>query len=350
VDDLACVYLQDDEHSLYHAFAAKLREWDVEDEGELSDLLGVDFSISNGVVSLTQTQYIQRMMDRFMPEGASPRSQSNQLPHSPDLPQHVADALSSSEKAPDDLVKHYQSLVGALLYCATNTRPDVCYAVGMLCRAMSSPTPELLLAAERVLLYLYRTREIGLRFEASERPLVGYSDSDWATRHSTSGWVFMLNQAAVSWGSRKQKSIALSSCEAEIVAASEAAKEAVHLSALSHELGLGSDSPPDLFIDNKSAIDVAYNPQHQGKVKHVERRHFFIRELVEDHKIRCPFVSTVDNLADFFTKPLRASVFFPMRDQIMNVERGSRPRGGVEPKPTPPSVKPPKAKVSPRRG
>ena len=183
----------------------------------------------------------------------------------------------------------------------------------------------------RVLGYLFRTKHLGLRYEASERALHGYTDSDWATQHSTSGWVFLLNQAAVSWGSRKQKSVALSSCEAEIVAASEAAKEAVHLSALARELGLGTSDAPDLFVDNKSAIDVAYNPQHHGRMKHVERRHFFIRELVEDHKIRCPFVRTVDNLADFFTKPLRANVFFTMRDQIMNVCPGYQPRGGVVP-------------------
>ena len=138
--------------------------------------------------------------------------------------------------------------------------------------------------------------------------------------------------SAVSWGSRKQKSVALSSCEAEIVAASEAAKEAVHLSQLARDIGIGDSESVDLFLDNKSAIDVAYNPQHHGKMKHVERRHFFVRELVEDHKIRCPFVSTVDNLADFFTKPLRASVFFPMRDRIMNVCPGARPRGGVKPR------------------
>ena len=86
--------------------------------------------------------------------------------------------------------------------------------------------------------------------------------------------------------------------------------------------------------DNKSAIDVAYNPQHHGRMKHVDRRHFFIRELIEEHRIRCPFVNSTDNLADFFTKPLQASVFFPLRDQIMNVpvSSGRGPRGGVKPK------------------
>ena len=125
--------------------------------------------------------------------------------------------------------------------------------------------------------------------------------------------------------------MALSSCKAEIVAASEAAKEAIHLRRLAHELGLSeTDDPVDLSVDNKSAIEVAYNPEHHGRMKHVERRHFFVRECVENHQVRVPFVSTVDNLADFFTKPLPARVFFPMRDTIMNVPpplRGAPTRG-----------------------
>ena len=88
-----------------------------------------------------------------------------------------------------------QSIVGALLYCATNTRPDVSFAVARLCRAMARPTPALLLHAQRVLCYLYETRDLGLNFQSSEKPLFGMTDSDWATRHSTSGNVFVLNRA-----------------------------------------------------------------------------------------------------------------------------------------------------------
>lgn len=181
----------------------------------------------------------------------------------------------------------------------------------------------------RVLKYLYRTRERGLRFESSPTPFHGYSDSDWAVKHSTSGFVFMLNRAAISWGSKKQKSVALSSCEAEIVAASEAGKELVHLSRLADELGLGVEDTPILRVDNRSAIDVAYNPEHHGRMKHVERRHFFIRELVEDHRLRVSFVRSTDNLADFFTKPLPGKQFKAMRDIIMNAP-GTHARGGVE--------------------
>ena len=217
------------------------------------------------------------------------------------------------------MLKRYQSLVGALLYCATNTRPDIAFAVGMLCRAMSCPTPCLLEAAERVLAYLIRNKHIGLRYSASEHPLYGMTDSDWATRHSTSGWVFMLSSAAISWGSKRQPSIALSSCEAEIIAASEASKEALYLKRFAKELGVTDDAPLALYGDNQGSIDLAYNPEHHARTKHIDRRHFFIREAVENNEIVVPYVQTDANLADFFTKPLAAKKFFTLRDKIMNV-------------------------------
>ena len=263
VDDLACGYKYSGAGSLYADFVTALQaRWKVEDEGELSDLLGVDFSFDNGTVTLAQTKYIRKLVSTYLND--SPSKKRGTLPHVKELPDHVAAGLSQLDSAVHpDLRRKYQSLVGALLYCATNTRPDIAYAVGMLCRAMSKPTDELYADAELVLRYLSRTEYIGLRFAASPAPLHGFSDSDWAVKHSTSGWVFMLNHAAISWGSKKQKSVALSSCEAEIVAASEAAKEAVHLNALCSELGLGlpDGTPLDLHVDNKSAIDtcIAYN-------------------------------------------------------------------------------------------
>ena len=108
----------------------------------------------------------------------------------------------------------------------------------------------------------------------------------------------------MSWGCKKQATIALSSCEAEIVAASEAAKEGVYLKAFLSELGVLSSEPVPLAVDNQSAINVAYNPEHHSRVKHIERRHFFVREKVEDHELCVPFVRSADNMADFFTKPL----------------------------------------------
>jgi len=184
---------------------------------------------------------------------------------------------------------------------------------------MAYPTPELVLAAEHVLRYLHRTRHLGLRYEADTLPLEGYSDSDWAVRHSTSGFVFSFMKAAISWGSKKQKSVALSSCEAEIVAASEASKEGVYLRRFIDELGLGHESPTDIKVDNQAARNLAYNPEHHERTKHIHRRHFFVREKVEEGLLSVPFVRTVDNWADFFTKPLPPRTFVPFRNAIMNM-------------------------------
>ena len=136
--------------------------------------------------------------------------------------------------------------------------------------------------------------------------------------NSTSGQVFVFQRAAVSWGSKKQPTVALSSTEAEIMAASEAAKEALSLRKYIRDFKLGGDTPTQLFVDNQSAIAVAYNPEHQGRVKHMERRHFFVRECVENMQIVVPFVATHENSADFFTKPLEAKQFFHIRNTIMN--------------------------------
>ena len=180
-----------------------------------------------------------------------------------------------------------------------------------------------------VLHYLCLSRDLGLRYGASLRRPYGMSDANWAVQHSTMGNVFMMHQAGISWSSRKQDSVSLSTCEAEIVAASEAAKEAVYVAAFSNELGIMDSEPIDLFVDNKAAIDLAYNPEHHQKTKHIQRRHFFVRELVEEKRINVPFVNSVDNLADCFTKPLDARVFYPMRDRIMNVKHPSDGDGAV---------------------
>ena len=137
----------------------------------------------------------------------------------------------------------------------------------------------------------------------------------------TSVPLFTMAKAAISWGSKKQPSIALSSCEAEIMAASEAAKEAVYLDRFNTELGLKANSDPTirLSLDNKAAIDSSYNPENHARTKHIDRRHYFIRELVEEGRLVVPYVQSADNLADFFTKPIKPSRFFVLRDKIMNV-------------------------------
>ena len=103
------------------------------------------------------------------------------------------------------------------------------------------------------------------------------------------------------------------------MAASEASKEAIYLKRFAQELGLADDSALELHVDNKGARDLAYNPEHHSRTKHIDRRHFYIREMVENGELIVPYVATDDNLADFFTKPLTARRFFTLRNKIMNV-------------------------------
>ena len=320
VDDLYTLASHDDEHSLYASFVRNLQaRWEVEDEGEIADLLNVEISREGKQVVLRQRGYIDRMCGLHLPDETAADWKRVKTPCTDALPRAVSDAQSSATEPRDPaLVKRYQSLVGALNYCATNTRPDIAFSVGYLSRALSCPTEELESSALRVLRYLGAHRDLGLFYDHCDDSLVGRSDSDWAVKHSTTGFVFTFCRAAISWGSKRQKSIALSSCEAEIVAASEAAKEATYFGRFLEELGEGSGSPVELGVDNQAARDLAYNPEHHERTKHIDRRHFFIREKVEEGVITVPYVNTDDNIADFFTKPLDVKKFRAFRDRIMN--------------------------------
>ena len=133
--------------------------------------------------------------------------------------------------------------------------------------------------------------------------------------------MFIYGGAAVSWASSKQPCVALSSCEAEIIAASDAAKEGKFWSVFLEDAGYPLADPLEISVDNTGARDLAYNPEHHKRTKHIDRRHFFIRELVERHVVRVPYVSTEDNLADMFTKALDPKRFAMLRSRVMGCDR-----------------------------
>ena len=135
-------------------------------------------------------------------------------------------------------------------------------------------------------------------------------------------YVFTL-LAAVSWGVKKQESIALTTQQAEIVAGSLAACECVYLRGLLAETGFPPEEPTVLYMDNSSAIDLAFDPILHAKTKHIARRHFFVRDMVEEFELCVPLVGTKDNFADLFTKPLRAPAFFALRALVMNEARAA---------------------------
>jgi len=325
VDDMMVLYRSGAAGSLYSNFSDALhRDWEAEDEGELLDLLNIHFRQSGDSLTLHQAPYIEKLAERFFPDGIPKRIHRNQTPHADTLPQLVSDAqLLDPDDADPVIRKRYQQLVGAILYASTQTRPDIAYATGMLSRALHKPTPALLEAAERVLIYLHLHADIGLTYEPDPTDPHAASDSDWALKKSTSGWAIMWHRAAINWGSKGQPVIALSSCEAEIIAASVAAKDTVSVRNLVTELGFPPSGPTSQATDNKAARDLAYNPEHHDRTKHIHRRHLWIRELVEHGAITVPYVRTADNIADFFTKPLRPVDFFRFRAILMNLPLGT---------------------------
>ena len=311
-----------DQNSFYAKFMAQLRaEWDIVDEGEMTDLLGIDCDRQeDGSILLHQGRYIKKLLSRFAPDG--PKHKRCSVPYTSDLPRLVIEAFEgSSADAPayPHLIKPYQQRVGALMYACTGTRPDLAYAIHQHCRVLSRPTPELMAELDYVFSYLFENQDVGIRFTPEDGTLRGTADASWEVRASTSGWIVYWHGAPLTWGSRKQKSIALSSCESEIVALSEAAKDVVYLRKLVGGLGETELSPSTLRTDSQSARDVSYNPEHHDRMKHVQRRHFYVRDMVETFELEVPFVRTADNLADFFTKPMKtANQFNAMRKLIMN--------------------------------
>ena len=307
---------------LYNAFMDSLQtDWEVTDEGPMEDLLGIEVRRNaDGSITLHQERYIQKLVERFLPDGPSSRVQKNTLPYSSRFLEHMVDALAQEAPQYPELVREMQERVGCLMYACTSTRPDIAYAVHCLCRCLQKPTPALIAETDHVISYLSRHASVGLTYTSEASRLFGYSDASWETRRSTSGWVVLWQSAALSWGSRQQKSMALSTCEAEIIALSEATKDVVYLRKFVKGIAPSDgDAPTQLATDSKAARDVSYNPEHHDKMKHVERRHFFVRDMVEKLEIEVPFVRTEDNAADMMTKPMKTPAkFFAFRAIIMN--------------------------------
>jgi hypothetical protein len=209
----------------------------------------------------------------------------------------------------------YQRMVGKLMYAMIGTRPDLAFTVSTLAKFTSAPTTAHLAACKRAMRYLRRTSSYGIRYGGNNGvSCIGYTDSDYAgdreNRKSTSGYVFMACGGAISWTSRQQTSVALSTTEAEYVAATEACKELIWLNRLMKDLSILSTLPPPvLYIDNQAALSLARNPSHHSRTKHIDVRYHFIRTEVAAGTINLQQIGTKENTADICTKALPKPTF-----------------------------------------
>ena len=208
----------------------------------------------------------------------------------------------------------YANAVGSLMYAMMCMRPDICYAVGMVSRYQSNPGQGHWKAVKRVLRYLKGTADYALCYQGSDLQLEGYTDADWAgdldERRSTSGFVFLLGCGAISWSSKKQTCIALSTMEAEFVAFSSAVQEVVWLrNFLDHLIDASDSGPVPINCDSQAAIAYAKDPKFHCKTKHIDIRYKFAKDFVKRKEVDIRYISTHDMIADPLTKAIPRDVF-----------------------------------------
>ncbi|KAG7557256.1 Reverse transcriptase RNA-dependent DNA polymerase [Arabidopsis suecica] len=213
----------------------------------------------------------------------------------------------------------FKQLVGSLMYL-TVTRSDLMFGVCLLSRYMASPRVSHWVAAKRILRYLKGTMELGILYRrggSSSPNLMVFTDSDYAgdldDRRSTTGCVFLMASGAISWASKKQPVVALSTTEAEYIAASFCATQCVWLRRVLEKIGAAEESATVIQCDNSSTIQLSKHPVLHGKSKHIEVRFHYLRELVNGDIVRLEYCQTENQVADIFTKPLKMEQFEKLR-------------------------------------
>ena len=284
----------------------------VKDLGELHHFLGVKViqNKESNSIWIGQETYARELIKKFKME------ESNAVSTPIQLGSNLVKAVEEDDMFDQEI---YQSAVGSLLYLSTRTRPDISYAVSSVARFTSKPTKQHWTAVKRIFRYLNGTISLGLLYSKDkEKECTGYSDADWAgdvnDRKSTSGYVFKLSGAAISWRSKKQSCVALSTAEAEYIALASATQESVWLQELLSSMKETIVKPATIFEDNKSAICLAKNPQYHGRAKHIDIKHHFIRQRVQDGDIKLEFCKSEDMIADMLTKGLSSYQFAKLRE------------------------------------
>jgi hypothetical protein len=223
------------------------------------------------------------------------------------------------DQAPMDKGR-YQRLVGKLIYLS-HTCPDIAYAVSVVSQFMHNPSEDHMDAVVRILRYLKGSPGNGLMFSKnSHLKINGYTDADWAgsisDRKSISGYFMFVGGNLVTWRSKKQKVVALSSAEAEFHGMAKGLCQLLWIRRLLIELGFAPTSEMELFCDNKSAIPISHDPVQHDHTKHVEVDRHFIKENLEENIICFPFVKSEDQLAYILTKVVSSKEFYNSLDKL----------------------------------
>lgn len=299
VDDF--LILSNDRQKENHVKRTLGKHFKVKDMGEAKFCLGIEIKRNENSVSISQQGYIKEILKRFGMENCKPIS----------TPLALGRKFTKPSKTEDTSLP-YREIVGELMYVAQGTRPDIAHAVGVLAQFNSCYDIQHWQAAKRVLRYLQGTLNYELVYQKDNLPLQGFADADWGNcfidRRSFTGNTFKLCGGAISWQSRKQRTVALSSTEAEYMSLTDAAKEGVFLVKFLKELHFNDLTNLVIFNDNQSAGRLAENPIHHSRTKHIDIRYHFIRRVLSDGLLRIEYLPTSEMVADVLTKGLSQSL------------------------------------------
>lgn len=278
--------------------------FEIDDKREISYCLGFEVCRDGerGAIRISQKQFIQNLLREYGMLDARPF-------YTPlDVSLHFIQCDDASHIVDSS---KYQSLIGSLMYLAISTRPDIIHSVSKLSQYNKSPHIEHFKAAKHVLHYLKATKDFELHYSSTKsKRLEAFVDADWGNdktdRKSYSGFCFKLANGVITWESKKQPTVALSSMEAEYMALSQACREVVYLKNLFSEIGFSDLVSHPIIInnDNLGAQHLANNQIHHARSKHIDIRHHFVREVVNRGDIVLNHVSTDRMTADVLTKNL----------------------------------------------
>jgi hypothetical protein len=215
----------------------------------------------------------------------------------------------------------YRQAVGSLMFAATVSRPDISYAVGEVSKYLENPKECHVAAVKRILRYLKATSKYHIKYKAmNEIKFEGFTDADFArdieTRKSTTGYVFLINDSAITWRSHTQKTVALSTTEAECMAACEGVKECLWIRQLLKDVGCCNNFPTTINVDNQGAINLIQNSVLHHNTKHIDIRLKFVREQIQSETCSLKYVNTEFQRADVLTKPLSKARFVKNLDLL----------------------------------
>ena len=304
----------------------------MKDLGAANYILGIKITRDRKrkLLSISQKLYIENILARFNMLNADPVG-SPMDPHVK-LSKGV-DSISNMENEELRLIP-YQSAIGAVMYLMLGTRPDLAFTVTFLSQFNNNYRQEHWTAVKRLLRYIKGTSEWELTYGLNDSGLIGYCDADYAddvaTRRSFTGYVFMLNGGAVSWQAKKQTTVTLSTAEAEYLAQTEAVKEGLWWKQFIGELDLDcvDSNTIQLYGDNQAAIALTKNPEFHQRTKHIDIRHHFIREHVNNGDIKLDYINTDGMIADVLTKPLAKNAHMKL-SRSMGLQSNSTLSGSV---------------------